>query len=705
LSTSITGHSTKLVGKLYDQCQDTLVQLGTFLASNLSVDDYTRRLPSLGSLLVDYHVHADVAFFLARPMFSHSINSKYDELRRAEKNSKNLLPAQKTQKYLEAVRHVMGPVCESVRPLCAPRVWEDLSPQFFATFWSLTVNDLVVPTAAYEREVVRLRQAIQQSNDNMQQHRDPAARRKEKKVVDCCTSLIDKLIEEEKKQKDNKERIMARLTQERDGWFLCRSAKLAKTETITQFLQLCLFPRCVFTSIDALFCARFVQVMHNLRTPNFSTLICYDRIFCDITYTVTSCTENEANRYGRFLCAMLETVMHWHSSKKIFDDECANYPGFVTKFRVGNQPSETNDHVDFENYRHVVHKWHHKIAKALVVCLESKDYVQIRNALIVLIRILPYFPVIIPLGSVIERNVETVRTEQKDKRQDLFAMAYSYSGQLKNKKSVMIPESEFHVVTKRPAVKPAATAAVSNPTPAPHVDAIKHEGSNGVDKHSADSQEKISPVQSESQSNASKESKKDAREAKERSKEKERSKDSGDKREDGTERSREKRTKDRREDRADERGYANIKGEREEEWPERDNFSGATAESSDPDRESKRRKTDAIVTTKSRQSSPDRERHLNKAERKERRNAMESEEERRERKGDRKRNHLVEESPADLKRRKEDEKTRSPRNQNGSPSDVEKRIHNRESPLSREAADRSYERQDRQRRSNEVKRR
>ena len=112
--------------------------------------------------------------------------------------------------------------------------------------------------------------------------------------------------------------------------------------------------------------------MHNLKTPNFSTLICYDRIFCDITYTVTSCTENEANRYGRFLC------------------------------RVGNQPSENNDHVDFENYRHVVHKWHHKIAKALVVCLESKDYVQIRNALIVLIRILPFFPVITPLVGVID---------------------------------------------------------------------------------------------------------------------------------------------------------------------------------------------------------------------------------------------------------------------------------------------------------------
>ena len=71
------------------------------MALNLSVDVYIKRLPPLSSLLLDYHIHADVAFFLARPMFAHSINSKYDELRRAEKNSKNLLPAQKVQKYLE----------------------------------------------------------------------------------------------------------------------------------------------------------------------------------------------------------------------------------------------------------------------------------------------------------------------------------------------------------------------------------------------------------------------------------------------------------------------------------------------------------------------------------------------------------------------------------------------------------------------------
>ena len=61
----------KLVGKLFDQCQDTLVQFGSFLAANLSVDDYTRRLPEMKELLTRFHVNLDLAFFLARPMFNH----------------------------------------------------------------------------------------------------------------------------------------------------------------------------------------------------------------------------------------------------------------------------------------------------------------------------------------------------------------------------------------------------------------------------------------------------------------------------------------------------------------------------------------------------------------------------------------------------------------------------------------------------------
>lgn len=64
----------KLVGKLYDQCQDTLVQFGTFLGSSYSVDEYMERLPSIHSMLQEYNIHTEVAFFLSRPIFAHQIS-------------------------------------------------------------------------------------------------------------------------------------------------------------------------------------------------------------------------------------------------------------------------------------------------------------------------------------------------------------------------------------------------------------------------------------------------------------------------------------------------------------------------------------------------------------------------------------------------------------------------------------------------------
>ena len=44
-------------------------------------------------------------------------------------------------------------------------------------------------------------------------------------------------------------------------------------------------------------------------------------------------------------------------------------------------------YLDFENYRHITFKWHFKLTKSLVICLESKDYIQIRNGLILLTKV------------------------------------------------------------------------------------------------------------------------------------------------------------------------------------------------------------------------------------------------------------------------------------------------------------------------------
>ena len=135
------------------QCQDTLVQFGSFLASNLSVDDYTRRLPGMGDLLTLYHVNSDLAFFLARPMFNHKITLKFDEVRKSDKSWKAKTETERQDVHVKAALEVMEPVTEAIRRIYPVKTWDDISPQFLATFWSLTMYDLFVPDAIYEKEV------------------------------------------------------------------------------------------------------------------------------------------------------------------------------------------------------------------------------------------------------------------------------------------------------------------------------------------------------------------------------------------------------------------------------------------------------------------------------------------------------------------------------------------------------------------------
>jgi len=429
----------KLVGKLYDQCQETLAQFGSYLFQVLTLEEISERLPSIGSLLSESHINSDIAFFLYRPSVTAQLTVKYDELCQKNKDGDD------KQLYIEACDSILPPIVEEIRPHFPAKLWEEMHPSFFLTFWSLTLSDLEVPAASYKREAAKITDAVVQLQKPVK-NEDAATTQKKRKEVERLTQLKEKLQEEEKGQNQHTARILARLDKEKDTWFTQRVTCLPKNDTVTAFLQLCLFPRATFTTHDALFCARFVKMMHQLRTPNFSTLIFCDRMFCDITYTVASCTEQEAVRYAQFLQGTLEMVMHWHASADNYEKECAKFPGFVTRFRVSKM--ESNDYVDYENYRHVVHKWHFKMTKALVTCLESKDYIQIRNAILVLQGIHASFPAIVNLANVVDKRIEKVKKEERNVRNDLYVLANSYSGRLRGKKSALLQEKDFHQVRR-----------------------------------------------------------------------------------------------------------------------------------------------------------------------------------------------------------------------------------------------------------------
>lgn len=63
----------KLIGSLYDQCQDTMVQFFTYLSNVLTTENFHHQFPSIDDLVLGFHLQVDAAFQISRPLFNLNI--------------------------------------------------------------------------------------------------------------------------------------------------------------------------------------------------------------------------------------------------------------------------------------------------------------------------------------------------------------------------------------------------------------------------------------------------------------------------------------------------------------------------------------------------------------------------------------------------------------------------------------------------------
>lgn len=80
---------------------------------------------------------------------------------------------------MEATAAIIAPIVESVRPLHPPKIWEDISPQFLVTFWSLSMYDLRVPADSYQKEIAKIKMlalTVLDSKENVSEKSSKVAR-------------------------------------------------------------------------------------------------------------------------------------------------------------------------------------------------------------------------------------------------------------------------------------------------------------------------------------------------------------------------------------------------------------------------------------------------------------------------------------------------------------------------------------------------
>ncbi|KAL6079090.1 THO complex subunit 2 [Balamuthia mandrillaris] len=408
----------KVLGDIYDKCQNTLIQYVEFLSAHLKSTDYGAIAPSLVQLCKDYHLDADAAFCFLRPVLHMTFGSTEGS---SDDKTNNLLAE-------------VGNLFPSTK-------WKNISLDFYTTFWALSYYDIHVPTESYETAAEKIRNELKLVAEKRDQ--SPAAAKRE---TDRLNTTLAKLDLERDTQQRNYEKVMQRIMKEKDKWF--PPGKNPKN-MVYDLLQNCIFPRALFSASDALYCAKFVEMMHRIDTPYFSTVQYLDKVLQETTYALFCCSEGEASRLGLLLREMLGLIHRWRN-KDVYEKECRGMRGFQkmpsSTDLSGSASSSSRSKASIVEYRELltnIHKWHSTMTRIFLDGLKSSEWMEVRNTIIVLIEVVDVYPSVRSMWGVISESVAEHTDKEREKRDDIRIQANRYAAKLQMRESEMVSDEEF----------------------------------------------------------------------------------------------------------------------------------------------------------------------------------------------------------------------------------------------------------------------
>lgn len=451
----------KMLGLLADQCHDAFLQYSDFITAHaieagLSLGD----LPSLSELITVHGVEPDYASY---------INRTWQTLHTGRSGFELLVDSAQLADQSDS----------ALTELCSQ------------SFWGLQLDDLTVPASLYNEEIARLKTMI--STAEPSPLLNELEKLKWREAKEKAPELLSGLETELQSRQESAGRVSVWFQEHRSQLLRPEAGRM---ESITLLLHRFLLPRAIFSPLDALYSARFLVAMHSAGVPTFSSLSCYDKLIDHVGGYIFSLTEREAHCLGRFLGEVLGQLHAWHSSKELYEDEAigGDRPGFFQRWHradaklmevdeeheegqvsaqdgedtISNQDDEsssmqveqpssmeieqpqtaqfTGEPLGYEDYRHVLFKWHLKLHRACISALESGDYQLIRNTIILLSRLSLHFPALRKIGASLEKAVARVQAAEEGKREDLKLLATRCLAVLQSRKNQWLPEDRFHHV-------------------------------------------------------------------------------------------------------------------------------------------------------------------------------------------------------------------------------------------------------------------
>eukprot|EP00980_Cylindrotheca_fusiformis_P030916 scaffold25626_cov137-Cylindrotheca_fusiformis.AAC.7 len=407
----------KLIGNLYDSCQVVMSILLDFLTGsqeghqtdrNGKVDNsilkYAEFLPSLAELHTEYGFDIPSAWMLCRPLIQAA--SEDDTL-----GDRFSLDQSFRDSYMSRVHE---------------STWFNMSPQMFEFFYTFNLKDIFCPFDAYKSEISRLNKEVEriqlrQKNPSSLDVGQGSPRNEADEIgrLRSVSQLLDSDMSEQDIHVASTVKKMHGVKLE----FCVPNA--SPKEVARTFLLNCTFPRSLQSPEDAIYCARFVSLLHSMETPRFSTLHYIDELISVISGALFGVTEGEAANLAILLWETWIVVNKWRYNEDVFNKEVRGKPG---SFMSGSR--EDGDVIVVHNdFIPLYNTWHAALGAAMIGCLESSEYMHTRAGLVLLTRIVEEFPTRPKLGNKLLGVLAPLQDENSS-RPDIRASASAYGTML-----------------------------------------------------------------------------------------------------------------------------------------------------------------------------------------------------------------------------------------------------------------------------------
>jgi THO complex subunit 2 len=465
-STSSRPKPVKLIANLVDMCQVTMAILLDFLTHSAedhagaeskeasAIKKCSQSMPPLADLHQLYALDVASAWMLCRPLIraaSTALESGDVDDGAAAEVEGDTSPLQKFRPTDE-----MRAAFEKMLPESA---WSHITTLLFESFYTSSLYDIYFPEDVYKAEVMRL----EKEAERLSRQRTPppasvqpgaAPAETDAEALERVKKALATLSSDQGKQNKHVAATRETIASKINTFFV---SKGVSSQAATTFFVHCIFPRCMQGPDDALFCARFVALLHDLEVPGFSTLHFFDVMIVSLSRALFGLTEGEAANVSLLFNETWKVVSRWRYDEDAFGRECEGKPGsLMVKSMDGEEEAVPVSH---EEYAALYNKWHASIGATALGCIRSSEYMHCRNSLIVLTRMLEYYPTKPKLANRLLTALQPLQ-EESYAFADIRASALAYGNQLvKARDSGVWKEESASDVKERQAKEQAEAAA------------------------------------------------------------------------------------------------------------------------------------------------------------------------------------------------------------------------------------------------------